>query len=320
MDEFDYRVTNIAIDLRDGIRLAKVADILRAKGHASGVSCVAQLRVPAVSRLQKIHNTDVALKCLREELHVPVQDIASRDIVDGHRSKTLMLLWKIILMSEVPSLLTVEQLSKEISDVQRNNFQAGLSAPQESELDLSDEAIQHFQSPLLSALLRWCQTVCVSYGLHVNNFTSSFSDGKVLCAIINYYFSEALDWKLVRRTTRDLHKDKAEMLAEQEDKPIDGNWVGVFSPPARVSAELKSALEGEKTNFQLVHDATRQAGMIPCLFRAFGTSESSSAQNSCSFVSLKFFPELRYVEYHTRREGRDHECGLLVCSLVGHAD
>jgi abnormal spindle-like microcephaly-associated protein len=276
IDEFDYSVTNIAVDLRDGVRLARVADLLRrSSGCSQSPSCVAQLRVPAVSRLQKIHNMDVALKALGEDLRVPVQEISSKDLVDGHRSKTLLLMWKIILMHQVPSLLPFEQLNAEIAAVQRSNYLKGLHSPSEQAVDLSDESIQYFQSPILTALLRWCQTVCVGYDLSVSNFTHAFSDGKVFCALINYYFSEALNWEEVRTTTRDLNKPREQIAVEQQDKPIDGNWVGAFSPPARVSHELRNALEGEKHNFELVESAIQTMGMVPHLIRAFDISNTT---------------------------------------------
>lgn len=274
MDEFDYGVSNIAVDLRDGVRIARVADILKAKQGITSVSAVSQLRVPAVSRLQKIHNLEVSLRSLSQDLHIPIAEVTAKDLADGSRSKTLLLLWKIVLMSEIPSVLSFKALAAEISEVQRRNTLQGFAAPQDSSMDLSDDSIQYFQSPLLGVLLRWCQAVCTGYGLSVPNFTSAFSDGRVLCALINYYFAESLDWNQVRSTTRDLGKGKAEILAEQLDKPIDGNWVGVFSPPARISKELHAALEGEKFNFGLVQDAIQTMGFIPCLFKAFDMSNT----------------------------------------------
>ena len=61
-----------------------------------------ELRVPAISRLQKIHNTDVALKALKEHgIDVEGGGVNTRAIVDGHREKTLELLWRIIFHFQV---------------------------------------------------------------------------------------------------------------------------------------------------------------------------------------------------------------------------
>jgi abnormal spindle-like microcephaly-associated protein len=51
-----------------------------------------KLRTPAISRLQKIHNVDVALIALREADYQILGDITAKDIADGHREKTLSLL------------------------------------------------------------------------------------------------------------------------------------------------------------------------------------------------------------------------------------
>lgn len=99
-----------------------------------------KLRIPAISRLQKVHNVDVALQVLKDKgvdlkdehgewalflddkyVAIPNEtvdnlkkkalwiclyflegaNIDSRDIVDGHREKTLNLLWKIIFAFQV---------------------------------------------------------------------------------------------------------------------------------------------------------------------------------------------------------------------------
>lgn len=95
------------------------------------------LRVPAISRLQKIHNIDVVFTILKDigidmekdgtfsflclvDFHsnfaiyenvfdptlyafISAKKVTSRDVVDGHREKTLHLLWTIILKYQVGS-------------------------------------------------------------------------------------------------------------------------------------------------------------------------------------------------------------------------
>ena len=57
IDEYDFSVSNLAIDLRDGVRLVRMTEILT-KNDERTLS--AKLRVPAVSRLQKLHNIKVS--------------------------------------------------------------------------------------------------------------------------------------------------------------------------------------------------------------------------------------------------------------------
>lgn len=61
IDEFDYAFRNLAIDLRDGVRLTKVMEIILLRDDLTS-----QLRVPAISRTQRVHNVGVALKALQE--------------------------------------------------------------------------------------------------------------------------------------------------------------------------------------------------------------------------------------------------------------
>ncbi|CAN0425458.1 unnamed protein product, partial [Discosporangium mesarthrocarpum] len=49
IDEFDFKVTNLAVDLRDGVRLARLAEVVSAVGS---LGLTRSLRVPATSRLQ----------------------------------------------------------------------------------------------------------------------------------------------------------------------------------------------------------------------------------------------------------------------------
>lgn len=97
LDEYKYAVHNIAVDIRDGVRLTKVMEIILMK-----TGLVNQLRTPAISRLQKIHNVQVALNALKEVNFTIVGDISATDIADGHREKTLSLLWQIIHVFRAP--------------------------------------------------------------------------------------------------------------------------------------------------------------------------------------------------------------------------
>ncbi|CAH0701318.1 unnamed protein product [Spodoptera exigua] len=97
LDEYKYAVHNIALDIRDGVRLTKVMEIILMKD-----GLLRQLRTPAISRLQKIHNVQVALNALKDANFVIVGEITSNDIADGHREKTLSLLWQIIHVFRAP--------------------------------------------------------------------------------------------------------------------------------------------------------------------------------------------------------------------------
>ena len=63
---------------------------------------VKNLIFSAISRLQKVHNVELALKALEAADYQILGDIISKDIADGHREKTLSLLWQIIYKFRAP--------------------------------------------------------------------------------------------------------------------------------------------------------------------------------------------------------------------------
>ena len=116
IDEFDFAFKNLAVDLRDGVRLTKVMEIILlrddlvqkvrvpGKPHdALVLQAVSQFNLfSAISRLQKVHNVELALKALKAADYQIQGKITSKDIADGHREKTLSLLWQIIYKFRAP--------------------------------------------------------------------------------------------------------------------------------------------------------------------------------------------------------------------------
>jgi hypothetical protein len=64
-------------------------------GKSSVGTLTSQLRVPANDRLQKIHNTGIALAKLRADGAIPAHTssngVTAKDIVDGHQVDTAMI-------------------------------------------------------------------------------------------------------------------------------------------------------------------------------------------------------------------------------------
>ncbi|CAN0404166.1 unnamed protein product, partial [Scytosiphon promiscuus] len=57
---------------------------------------------------------------------------------------------------------------------------------------------------LLAALLAWCQAVCHGYGVPVQNFTTSFADGRALCLLLHHYYPWMIPLDAIRQTTAHL--------------------------------------------------------------------------------------------------------------------
>ncbi|KAJ3049755.1 hypothetical protein HK097_009241 [Rhizophlyctis rosea] len=99
IDPSEYIIQDLEHDLRDGIRLIHLLEVL------SGESLprerpVSQRGTPtragSVMRIYKIVNVDKALKFLRNKLGDPLENIGSEDIVDGNLKLTLGLVWVLI--------------------------------------------------------------------------------------------------------------------------------------------------------------------------------------------------------------------------------
>jgi len=89
LDEVNYAVKSLN-DLRDGTRITRIVELL-----FKGEPLSQKLRLPAISKLQKIHNVNLALTRISE--HITIEgNISTRDIVNGHREKMLSLFWQLI--------------------------------------------------------------------------------------------------------------------------------------------------------------------------------------------------------------------------------
>ncbi|XP_035996706.1 abnormal spindle-like microcephaly-associated protein isoform X3 [Fundulus heteroclitus] len=274
LDEFNFAVKNLAVDLKCGIRLVRVMELL-----VQDWSLSAKLRLPAISRLQKVHNVDVALQVLRGK-GIDLKDesgsmIDSRDIADGHREKTLSLLWKIIFAFQVEVILDEDQLREEVVFLKR-----ALRTKRRMALVRADKGLQpspaktrppyEHASPKLCLLMDWVCAVCDFYHLKVENFTVSFSDGRVLCFLLHHYHPSLLPAASIsHRTTQTVEcspRGRLELSCSASDS--DGSFdPGPTDQDEQDSPSLvfKELLENEKNNFHLVNSAVAFLGGVPAM-------------------------------------------------------
>lgn len=97
LDEYDWHVMNLAVDLKDGVCLAKLIDILT---NTSGL--ISLMRLPALTKQHNIYNVNYVLAALRQLGVRNISDITTAHIVAAHRPRILQLLWSIILYFQVP--------------------------------------------------------------------------------------------------------------------------------------------------------------------------------------------------------------------------
>nr|XP_046247893.1 abnormal spindle-like microcephaly-associated protein [Scatophagus argus] len=274
LDEFDFAVKNLAVDLKCGIRLVRVMELLIQDWTLS-----AKLRLPAISRLQKIHNVDVALQVLKSR-GVDLKDergstIDSKDIADGHREKTLSLLWKIIFAFHVEVILDEDQLREEIGFLKRTlrtkRRLAALRADRGPHHSPAKARVPYeHSSTKITLLMDWVRAVCNFYNLKVENFTVAFSDGRVLCYLIHHYHPSLLSEEAVSHSTTQTvecsPRGRLELScsASDSDDSFDSFPTGLNGPDSP-SVEFKELLENEKNNFRQVNTAVSFLGGVPAM-------------------------------------------------------
>eukprot|EP00070_Physeter_catodon_P023738 XP_023986460.1 abnormal spindle-like microcephaly-associated protein isoform X2 [Physeter catodon] len=274
-DEFDFAVTNLAVDLQCGVRLVRTMELLTRNWNLSK-----KLRIPAISRLQKMHNVDIVLEILKSR-GIQLNDehgntILSKDIVDRHREKTLALLWKIVLAFQVDISLNLDQLKEEIDFLKHTQSMkktmSALSCHSDAVISKKDKRHSgHFEqySESVKLLMDWVNAVCDFYNKKVENFTVSFSDGRVLCYLIHHYHPCYVPLAAIcQRTTQTVECTQTGSVvlnssSESDESSLD---LSLKALDQENTLELyKELLENEKKNFQLVRSAARDLGGVPAM-------------------------------------------------------
>lgn len=233
LDELDFAIRNLATDLRDGVRLARLTEILTTSPYQS---LLKQLRLPAVSRLPKLHNVGLVLARLNEEFTIP-SGIAPHHVVDGHREKVLQLLWTLVAHFHLPSLVNLQAITKEI---RRIKLSRGVHSP--SPQKVSDTNLD--EAALVQLMLQWTNLVISDFGLSVANLTNDWADGVVICLLIHFY--------------------QPDILRRDEILPTERPSTSFLSRlPGNLSKEL--IRQNERNNWQLARRRMEQLGAIAVL-------------------------------------------------------
>ena len=283
LDEFDFAVTNIAVDVRCGVRLCRLMEIL-----TKNRKLTESLRLPASTRMQKLHNVGVALKALEHSAAgPPPEKPTSKDIVDGHLQKTLDLLWHVIFGFQIGQLLNIEHLSKEISylektlnhEVRMGNDKAKLGwdfyldNKRRQLKENSDNGCPNgwLGNERIQLLLKWSQLVCAHYGLEIENLSVSFSDGRGLCLLVHHYHSSFLPLNSIFLETTQTQQGNS-----NGPKNLDGSFNDSFgqtmtytyNKSSDYAGTFEKLLKNEKENFKLLHNKTKELGGIPILIKS----------------------------------------------------
>lgn len=212
LEEYSYIVENLAVDLRDGVVLARLVETLihnnrsTNRGDTTLLSFVSEkvsvpvqqdstlsshLQYPCPTRAQKLFNVQVSLSALERAkglTHSAASMVTAADIVDGHRERTLALLWAILSRWGLHMLTPTDSLQAEIK-----RHTSHLTHEQLNLIEKSGCFIPATNSPLSLAdqtadlLKTWAAVICAQHGINITNYTTSFASPATLAAIVSTY-------------------------------------------------------------------------------------------------------------------------------------
>ncbi|KAM7264402.1 hypothetical protein ACFE04_002085 [Oxalis oulophora] len=195
--EYDYTVTDLFVDLQDGMRLSRAFQLLN-----RNPSILEKLAIPSDTPKKKLANCRVALQYLRQA-GVTLSDeegleITADDIAVGDKELTLSLLWNIFVHLQLPLLVNGTAIAVEVSTIR------GVD-------DLNTIGLTPIEG-----LLGWIQAVCEKYNIKVDNL-SSLVDGKAIWCLLDYYFRRELCCSCSRGLTDSLEVRGEESIVSNTD-------------------------------------------------------------------------------------------------------
>lgn len=222
LEEHSYRINNLATDLRDGVLLTRLVEILlyppssldvladmtvtlpsgemlacRPASKMSKESWVLSqhLKYPCISRVQKLYNVQIALSALSGVRGIGdlLNDTKAEDIVDGHRERNVGLLWSLVGRWGLARLLDFNLIEKEIARLNKvwriRESKVGQSCKVPGDEIEEDDDLPYLDGLEKHTLLlkKWARSVARLRGVTVSNLSTSFADGKAFKAILAEY-------------------------------------------------------------------------------------------------------------------------------------
>ena len=145
--------------------------------HLTGDKTLSKkLRLPAQSRLQKLHNIGCSLTAFKA-LSGCSETVQARHIVEGNLEHTLGLIWQIIATVQLEKVLDLGRLQDEVEEL-RASLAASTSKEalkgldfvlecQRRDLKMEKNDKELMSSESLQLILQWVRMVCAHYGHEV---------------------------------------------------------------------------------------------------------------------------------------------------------
>lgn len=137
-------------------------------------------------------------------------------------------------------------------------------------------------SSLTSGLIKWCDAIACSHGLHVHNLTTCLADGRTLCYLIHHYHPTILPLSAIKSTTATILADhlKRNKVTVQDTKAAELDQfteasASALSVSVLSKSDIKRAQEGERMNFTTIKQACNAIGGAYVFVSYFGSQLNS---------------------------------------------
>ncbi|KAK6506513.1 hypothetical protein TWF506_011419 [Arthrobotrys conoides] len=167
-EEYEYAIKNLRVDLRDGIRLAKVVELVL-KEKVEGIL------VNPKTKGEKMVNVEKVLSVLYRNGVVPLGTVRSKDVVDGHREVTLSLLWAVLVERGVKYLVDFEEVERDVNRLRRVHKIMKIAEEDESR----EEGLNRLET--------WVRTIAAGRGVDVDKGLGGVMKTNVVEAVLEEY-------------------------------------------------------------------------------------------------------------------------------------
>ncbi|KAH7301391.1 hypothetical protein KP509_23G023300 [Ceratopteris richardii] len=285
--DYSFEVTNLVEDMRDGVRLCRLIQVLLAD-----TSILMKMKIPSDRVRRHSHNCNIALEYLARAgisaVDASGYPISADDLVEGDKERVIGLLCHIVLKLQIPKLINRQRLCQEITRLFSCNM---------------NRSARLADSSLVDLLLLWTQAVCMKFGFSVQDFTSSFADGRALCYIFSYYHPLLLPQDAIQCSEPTL--TSTSLLSTQQKacscKPVELKAVASHNLALFQSAASKIGLVSEMLQISFMEDGPLVCEQSMIIMLAFlynqlieGSPKSVESRTAVSWnVSWNLSLELR---------------------------
>ncbi|KAK1680148.1 hypothetical protein QYE76_040996 [Lolium multiflorum] len=229
LSEYDFTIGNLFEDLKDGIILCRVVQLL-----LSDASIISRVIAPSDTHKKKLQNCTMAIQYIKQA-GVLLSDadgviISAEDIANGDKELILSLIWNIFIRMQLPLLVNKTSLARELSRFKAPTVEQSIS-----------ETKSH-----MGLLYDWIQVVCAKYGISVES--SSQIDRRALNYFISYYLNISIHGCPLKETFSDCRKEL--FSCHEQDTSTD-----IMSFPSRkIGKILGDFLQGFPASDILAND------------------------------------------------------------------